>query len=153
MRDTVIISGFPGIGKSHLYQASPRCVMDSDSSGFNKSEFPDNYVSHIEHLLEANPKEKIILVSSHSLVREELRKRKVKFVLVYPKRHLKETYLERYRQRGSSPEFVEMMSDKWDSFIDSCEVNPGNITISLENSNEYLIDIFTYMFWMNEEFW
>jgi predicted AAA+ superfamily ATPase len=150
-RESIIVSGFPGVGKTYLYKIYPDDIIDSDSSSFDKAEFPGNYVTHIQQLLEINPVGKIILCSSHNSVRAELKKREMNFVLVHPSRHLKEHYLERYRKRGSSPEFVEMMDTNWDSFIDSCQKDPIEIKVPLATSDEYIVDILPYVFWVSSK--
>ena len=135
-----IISGFPGIGKSSLYNQSPERIADSDSSQFDKSEFPDNYIVHIRSLLEEGVKD-YILVSSHFEVRDELEERGFPFFLVYPERGLKEEYLQRYRDRKSPQAFVDMMDANWDKFITGCEDQEGCEHIVLK-SGQYLADVF-----------
>lgn len=135
-----IISGFPGIGKSSLYNQAPERIADSDSSQFDKSEFPDNYIVHIRSLLEEGVKD-YILVSSHFDVRDELEERGFPFFLVYPERGLKEEYLQRYRDRKSPQAFVDMMDANWDKFITGCEDQEGCEHIVLK-SGQYLADVF-----------
>lgn len=135
-----IISGFPGIGKSSLYNQAPERIADSDSSQFDKSEFPDNYIVHIRQLLEEGIKD-YILVSSHFEVRDELEERGFPFFLVYPERGLKEEYLQRYRDRKSPQAFVDMMDANWDKFITGCEDQEGCEHIVLK-SGQYLADVF-----------
>lgn len=135
-----IISGFPGIGKSSLYNQAPERIADSDSSQFDKSEFPDNYIVHIRSLLEEGVKD-YILVSSHFEVRDELEERGFPFFLVYPERGLKEEYLQRYRDRKSPQAFVDMMDANWDKFITGCEDQEGCEHIVLK-SGQYLADVF-----------
>ena len=46
-----VISGFPGVGKTNAYEilkARGVKVLDSDSSTFDKTHFPENYLDHIE---------------------------------------------------------------------------------------------------------
>ena len=135
-----IISGFPGIGKSSLYNQAPERIADSDSSQFDKSEFPDNYIVHIRNLLEEGVKD-YILVSSHFEVRDELEERGFPFFLVYPERGLKNEYLQRYRDRKSPQAFVDMMDANWDKFITGCEDQEGCEHIVLK-SGQYLADVF-----------
>ena len=44
---SIIISGFPGLGKSVLYKENKVNYSDSDSSKFSKKNFPENYIKHI----------------------------------------------------------------------------------------------------------
>lgn len=64
MKETTIISGFPGIGKSYFFrnqEYNNRTVLDSDSSEFSwvkdengnntkerNPDFPSNYIDHIK---------------------------------------------------------------------------------------------------------
>lgn len=130
MRETTIISGFPGVGKSEFFknqESHGKVCLDSDSSEFSwvKDEngnntkvrnpnFPSNYIDHIK----ANIGEvDIILVSSHDVVRQALKEADIKYVLVYPKIDAKEEYIRRYKQRGNNDAFIKFISDNWDEFI------------------------------------
>lgn len=54
--ETVIISGFHGIGKSYFYNNNHKTlkISDSDSSKFDKKDFPNNYIKHIKKLIKEN---------------------------------------------------------------------------------------------------
>jgi len=139
VKQTVIISGFPGVGKSYFCnRASGLIVVDSDSSKFSHlPDFPRNYVRHIEENI---GKADVILVSTHQSVRDALRERGIRYVLVYPDRSQKEAYLERYRKRGSSDGFISMLEREWDAFIDSIEQETFPVKIKLSKDCEYLLD-------------
>jgi hypothetical protein len=143
---TIIVSGFPGIGKSSYVtsvreSSSGLSVSDSDSSKFPKTDFPANYLRHIERLI---GNVHIILVSSHDQVRDALVGAGHRFLLVYPSGDQKEEYLERYRTRGSPDVFVTLMDARWDDFITGCENQTGCDHIVLE-PGEYLSDAMTRM--------
>lgn len=144
----MIISAFPGTGKSHLYKAnkSSRKIYDSDSSKFSWLEsgernpnFVTDYCDYIEKIQNKKGNH-LQLISSHKEVRDELRRRNFKYTLIYPSRELKNEYIERYIKRGSHEAFVKLMTDKWDEMIDSCEQDEKAIQIVLK-SNEYISDI------------
>ena len=85
---TIVVSGFPGVGKSYYVNYGEGSdympqgfAIDSDSSTFDKSNFPKNY---IEHIKENIGKVKIIFVSSHKEVRDALVKNNIDFTLAYP---------------------------------------------------------------------
>lgn len=140
--NVIIISGFPGVGKSHLKKALPEgMVADSDSSLFNKEHFPSNYIKHIKFLIEET-NVKFILVSSHEEVREALMEAHLNFVLVTPTSDQKEAYLDRYRERGSPLSFISLMEDKWDEFLGSC-VAEQQVTLL---PNSYLLDTYTEIY-------
>ena len=125
-KKAVVISGFPGIGKSYTAMNEDSFkILDSDSSNFSwikigvrNPDFPNNYIEHIKlNMYKAD----IIFVSSHEEVRNALIKNGIDFTLVYPHKSLKNIYLARYEQRGSSKEFIEFISNNWDKFLDEIE--------------------------------
>lgn len=59
----------------------------------------------------------VIFVSSHDTVRAAMGISDIFYVLVYPCMDLKEEYIRRYTERGSPPEFIELMSSKWEEWI------------------------------------
>lgn len=144
MSKHLIISAFPGTGKSYLYNTNPEKYGDSDSSQFSwtspgvrNPNFVKDYVDHIE---EASKTKRVLFVSSHEEVREEMRKRGIPYFLVRPDRSLKEEYIERFKQRGSPEAFVTLMENKWDEMIDSCEKDSGN-AIVFKEPDRYISDI------------
>lgn len=114
----VIIAGFPGIGKSYFASTFPGICSDSDSSQFDKSEFPANYMDHIEGLKQF--KHDVILVSSHKVVRDALIERGHEYYLVYPDQSCKQEYLQRYRERGSPQSFIDLIDTHWDTWLAEC---------------------------------
>lgn len=161
---TGFISAFPGTGKSsihgnsrdngvyavradgtslyrHMSRPGQIKAYDSDSSTFDKSEFPANYIQHMKEVIQRHAGQSpfLFLGSSHDNVREAMQEAGIPYVIVYPHRDLKEEYIERYKKRGSSEFFINLMTEKWDDFIDSCESDPNN-SIVLE-SGQYLGDV------------
>lgn len=132
---TIIVSAFPGTGKTHFFENSRKLtILDSDSSKFDKNHFPKNY---IEHILENIGKVDVVLVSSHKIVRDALVEAGIPFILVYPKKELKAEYIERYKQRGNLKDFVDLIEKNWDSWIDGCSGQTKCFKHQL-SSNEYL---------------
>lgn len=80
----LIISAFPGCGKSFLKEIinTGVRVSDSDSSHFPKDQFPQNYIEHIKGL-----DSDIALVSSNKEVRASLVDNNMPFFLCYPSTH------------------------------------------------------------------
>jgi nucleoside-triphosphatase THEP1 len=146
---TLIISGFPGTGKSVLFGENQDLVSDSDSSSYswitdedgNKSrnpEFPNNYIEHIKSLM---GKKKIICVSTHDSVRKALKENGIEYILVYPTRSCKPIYLENYKNRGNEQVFIDMMDRNWDKFIDELEAEDGCTMKMSLMKNTYIKDI------------
>lgn len=133
----LIISGFPGIGKTRYKEVSNQLVLDLDTSNFDKEEFPKNYLDEIEDKIESY---NVILVSTHREVREGLLDRGINFTLVYPNIELKEEYVDRYQDRGSEVSFINLLESNWDEWINELEEQERCSHIVL-NSNEFLTDI------------
>lgn len=136
--NTVIVSAFPGCGKSHFYETTNRVVKDSDSSNFSKDEFPQNYIKDIKSNL---GKYDIILVSSHKEVRDAMREAGLSYILVYPKSTIKGEYLKRYEERGSSSEFVNLLDKNWDNWMEDLRNDPANLKIEL-GKGKFLSSLF-----------
>ena len=100
--------------------------MDSDSSTFDKTKFPQNYIAHIKENI---GKADIILVSSHDVVRDALVLNNIEFTMVYPDISIKDEYIDRYIKRGNNEGFVELLKQNWETWI-------GEI-----QSGQYLSDV------------
>lgn len=144
-KEAKIYSGFPGVGKSYYFFVNDGLIKaDSDSSVFSKlpngdlnPNFISDYIKHIKSLIGTND---IILVSSHSLVRDAMVKVGIEFTLVYPDRSLKVEYLERFKERSSSQGFIDLVDSEWDNFIDSC-VGQENCKHVILKAGEFISDV------------
>lgn len=139
-KNTILVSAFPGVGKSYLKEKITSLVKDSDSSQFDKKDFPANYIRHIK---ENMGKYDLILISSHKDVRDALVEENFSFFLVYPDINLKDEYIERYKQRGSDKNFVKLLENKWDEWIQQLIEQEGKCQKIVLSSGEYLSDIFS----------
>lgn len=136
-RGTVIIAGFPGVGKTYCVNNSllknTYRMTDSDSSLFSHiekngerkihPEWPDNYIDHIKSTF---GKYDIVFVSTHQIVRDTLREERIPYTLVYPKQTEanKIEYIAKYIKRGSPKKFIEFMTDNWENFLDDIFIDP-----------------------------
>lgn len=147
MKETKVISGFPGIGKTYLFdrQKDDVIVLDSDSSKFSwieegvrNPDFPNNYIEHIKDNI---GKADYIFVSSHDVVRDALKENEVEYILVSPMKNLKKEYIERFKERGNPDSFIDFISKNWNSFIDEIdnETHPKKIKLG---PGEFLADVF-----------
>jgi broad-specificity NMP kinase len=148
---SIVISGFPGVGKSHFAKVMDEIyeihgersiVIDHDSSSYSwiknengqrvrNPDFPFNYVSKIKKWTNME----IVLVSSHADVRDEMVKQKIPFILVYPAdtEEMKKEFLKRYSSRGSNNKFIELLNDNWSEWISSCESQLDCSKVTIEN--------------------
>lgn len=117
----MFISAFPGTGKSWLTNNFPELFLDLDSGLFNK--LPDgrknpNFVEdYINAILEHQNCGKHVFVSTHHEVIKALEDNGVEFVVIVPALELEQSYMKRYRKRGSPPDFIQKIHDNWVSYI------------------------------------
>ena len=143
----LVISGFPGIGKSHFFKNEKELqVLDSDSSsysweseGVRHPDFPANYIAHIKDNID---KADVICVSSHDVVRSALKEADIAFYLVHPARSAKEEYLQRFKDRESPGAFLTLLDRDWDAFITSCETAQKRVILGVD---QYLSDIVRHL--------
>lgn len=134
--DTKLISAFPATGKT-LYFQNNKNVLDSDSSKFDKALFPENYINHIKENI---GHVKIILISSHDIVREALTREGLEYTLVFPDKSLKQEYVKRFKARGNNNSFIELLNNNWDEWINQLQNQKGCKKIVL-NKGEYLSNV------------
>lgn len=139
----ILISAFPGTGKTYFRDQYPATTLDSDSSQFSwdkdgnrNPDFPQNYIQHIKEKLQKGVG-LIIFVSSHKVVRDALLENNIHFLLIFPERELKEEYLKRFRDRGSDNAFVDLLKKNWDVWMDDMESQIGCEVVRLK-SGEFL---------------
>lgn len=134
-----IISGFAGIGKSTL--ARDCVVVDLESTPFtqstniDKDKIWDAYIDVALHMQNNGYK---VVVSAHNQLRERMQERNIDYVFVSPDVSTKEEYIKRYIERKNTDAFIEMLSGKWDSFVEKLNNEEVHITLS---SGEFLSDI------------
>lgn len=156
----LIICGFPGVGKTHFAstvskdiladgapiltvprynlaisaRVSDTVLCDSDSSTFDKAQFPGNYLSAISQVATFHPKS-IQLVSTHDVVLAGLKDLKLPHTVVRPSIELKDLYLQRYRDRGSPEAFCALIDKMWDRFIKDIITH----CLATSNANEIVL--------------
>lgn len=149
MKKAMVICGFPGVGKSCAANNRTN-ILDAESSAFSwiwnpenlekgrerNPEFPANYIRYIKENMEQYD---VILVSSHQAVRDALKAEGIGYIIVAPYFSIKNEYLIRYLQRGSSIEFIEQLNKDWGTFLEDL-VNDSAPLIWLDKG-EYLKDV------------
>ncbi len=136
-KSTILISAFPGVGKSYLFKnLKDYKILDSDSSTFDKDLFPGNYIDHIKQNIGVVD---IIMISTHDVVRQQLEENGLFFVLVYPDISLKDEYIGRYNERGNDDNFIKILGENWENWITDIEKQKGCLKIKLQ-SGEFLGD-------------
>lgn len=144
MSQPLIISAFPGTGKSFIFNNKPEhaVVHDSDSSKFSwiqkgerHPDWPNNYIEHIKSLTG------IVFVSSHEEVRRALEDAGLAYYTVYPSIDCKEEYLQRYKERGSLDVFIELLSKNWEDWIKALQSQQVHSIHYVLDAGVYLADI------------
>lgn len=147
MKKALIVSGFPGVGKTTLFNQNRDLVLlDSDSTNFSWADvekkirhpdWPNNYIEHIKNNLD---KADLIFVSSHDVVRRALVASGLRFSLVYPSLGMKDEYIRRYVDRGSSEGFVKLLRSNYENWIAelSSQTDCTHVVLS---SGQYLADV------------
>jgi hypothetical protein len=123
-RLAIIVSAFPGCGKTTLFENIKKkygdkvLISDSDSSKFDKSDFPQNYIEWISDNINNYD---IILVSSHKEVRKELENRGINFDIYYPSKDRRMEFILNYVRRGNNFSFIQKIDSNFDNWIDEIE--------------------------------
>lgn len=112
----MLISAFPGMGKTYFCKNNINC-LDSDSSTFDKANFPNNYIQHIKQNLNNY---EYIFVSTHKQVRDTLINEGIPFTLIIPNVFMKEVFLQRFKQRNSPQSFIDLLDNNFESWVKEC---------------------------------
>lgn len=135
----IIVVGFPGIGKTSISFGKNNFV-DLESSCFNivdpvtnKKTKPDNWEKlYVSVAYDLAKQGKYVCVSNHSLVIGELLDRRQQdsrldeypIVFVYPKKNLKDAWIERLTERyNSSVQIDKDIADKDKAALDAVAAN------------------------------
>lgn len=139
LKCAMVVSAFPSCRKTFMTNElnGHIKVKDSDSSTYDKTDFPKNYVNDIEKNRENYD---ILCVSSHLSVREELKSRNIPFVVFYPSIERKEECMEIYRKRGNDDKFIELLDKNFEIWINEIENDDSLIKIRLSKPNEFILD-------------
>jgi hypothetical protein len=147
--DRILICGFPGVGKTTCFKEDNFKnvkFIDSDSSKFPKDEFPHNYIKHISSFILYEEDDlafptTINFISTHDVVLQELIRLKVRFNLVYPSKHIKSEYIQRYYDRKSPQSFIDLLEKNYDTWIDAL----ASLDVDEKYCNKIILNKRTYM--------
>lgn len=149
----IIICGFPGVGKTSvesiaikkknyefydLESTSFRWIVSTENERVLNPNFPGCYVDSIEASA-SKYGHKYTMVSSHKEVRDEMKMRGLRYVIIVPERNLIDEYLLRYIARGNDIELIEQVYYHWYEWLNDIE-NDGAPVIHLK-SGQFLADV------------
>lgn len=149
----MIVSAFAGVGKTTLAHKYGKDVIDLESGNFkwlendgteaskgNRREQNPKYpINYLEAIKKANTQYKVVLISQHEVIRKCLDAVKLDYILVYPNKNMKEEFIERYKKRGNSENFIDLISKEWDNWIDALDEIKTHSKIVLQQG-QYLTD-------------
>lgn len=131
---------FLGCGKttSYIKLKNKIDILDSDSSTFDKKDFPNNYIKHIKENI---GKVDVIFVSSHQIVRNAMKENGIIYSMYYPAKRRKKEMLELYKMRGNNEDFIWFLENNFEFFIDNIEKeNVEGAKIRLENKGDFILN-------------
>lgn len=141
----MIISAWPGCGKSYLARKEPKLFWDGEVTRF-KNKYGDNVLNYNPPYVEAVKKQladgKIPLVSAHDYTKSALKEAGLEFWSVIPSPHLKNEWIDRVRNRKTKQAngvIADVMAKNWDAWYDHAfDWTPAGVIIL--RSGQYLMD-------------
>ena len=154
---SIIIAGFPGVCKSTASKRNRADFIDMESSIYhwdfdeNNNRVPDknwphNYIDAVQknfeffNTIECGGVKKItfICTSTHKEVIEEMKGRNLPFFIVAPSINDKDFYMDTYRQRGNTREFIRKLDANFSNFLS--DINNSGVPVFNLNG-KYLEDV------------
>jgi len=146
---TIVISAFPGCGKTYLFNHQGEygfSIHDSDSSKFKGDGWEEEYVKYILKNIQSN-KYDFIFVSQHEKVLNLLNEHNVTIAKVIPRTECKEEYFNRYKNRNNDhiedmSKFLNVLDKNWDNWTSEENMRVGNPKYEIWlNPGKYLADV------------
>lgn len=149
----MIVCAFPGTGKTYCEQnvRNQHTFIDLDPEPFHWMQdesgkrvvsnlWPDNYVREIIKQHDAYGFQSRVFCSTHKEVLDYLciMRQDHMVVFPFPSEAQKEAYLKRYRDRGSSDEFVAQMGVLFMDFIHQLEDRAKSNDPAIRSTEKYL---------------
>ena len=153
----LLISAFPGCGKTYLYEHQTEYgvhIIDSDSSKFTGDGWEERYVEHIQKEMQSLSDEadvyacEYIFISQHEKVLKLLEEKGLNefLIKIIPTKECKKEYFDRYKNRNNDhikdfSSWLSLLDKKWDEWTSEENMNIGNPKERYWlKDNEYLTD-------------
>ena len=130
-RNTKVIAGFPGVGKSfYRTKENQFKILDSDSSIFHwringktgeTTENPNFINDYIHHIKQNLGEVDVIFVSTHKEVLDALEENNIQYSIILPDPSLKEEFIRRYKKRKSPEVFIQKLDENFEAWIKELE--------------------------------
>lgn len=108
----MIVCGFPGTGKSMMAKFSQ--WVDLESAPFKK-----NWLLYAEVAKYMSDNGYTVMVSTHEEMLNALEQIEANYVVVIPPITDKATYLHRYDMRGNTYDFIRLLDENWEKWINA----------------------------------
>ena len=153
--EPVVIAGFAGVGKTSAARALGECAIDFTAAPYKylldgkppapeerealkatygvgdmNPEWPGNYAEKLVELYTSR-RYRYILIPPEPHALRALELNSIPCVLVYPRRDLREEYLQRFTERGNGEEFIDVFIGRWDEWMDALRSRKPALAIEL----------------------
>ncbi len=102
-----------------------------------RKDWPENYF----RLLEEVKNQYDYILISDNICNTFLREKQYEYWWVYPKKELKEEYLQRCQERGNNPEFLYWYDKEWDDLLEACRRDDSASKHIELDEKQYLEDV------------
>lgn len=154
----MIISAFAGSGKSYATKQLENAI-DLESSDYqwiyeddvtddvearkgidNRKKNPDFIKDYVDAIEKAKDEYDQVFIAAQPAVLEELVNRNIPFAVAYPTKDSKDTYIQRYIDRGNNEQFVNLMDTNFYNFVDDMMTNKAASKHIVIEQNKHLLD-------------
>lgn len=111
-------------------------LYSRNQDGSRNEEFPGNYINVLKwHLVNMNWT--YIFTACHQVVRDALKNDNINFIILYPAPERKEEILNLARERGNHEDFIKLLDENWDAWINQIQQEPNSYQLG---PNEFISD-------------
>ena len=154
----MIISAFAGSGKSYATKQLENAI-DLESSDYqwiyeddvtddvearkgidNRKKNPNFIKDYVDAIEKAKDEYDQVFIAAQPAVLEELVNRNIPFAVAYPTKDSKDTYIQRYIDRGNNEQFVNLMDTNFYNFVDDMMNNKAASKHIVIEQNKHLLD-------------
>ena len=136
-RPTVLCAAFCGSGKTFICNSSEFSAIEVEFWEYKNKGLEKQYVRDVKKQI---GKVDYVFLATDPDGLDLLNKEGLDIVLVYPKKELRNEYLDRYIERDNPYDFIGTMMLRWNKIIDELDELPYCKKIILKEG-EYLSDV------------